>query len=252
MIRRLTLLFLAVVVAACGGDSVTVPDSVQPTVSPNNRIGEVIIFEPTWRQDREDLLNWFLGHQRDRVPSLYGQTWGPAGTPLNTLSMSWEGGPGSGSAYFGKGYTKLAAPSWEHYEWDAAFVYLREDLDPFGNHMGFSRGPWFARRARLGDSGRAVGNILTFYDAQCQPLRTMRWEYEWRFTDRGRRDFGGIVGVQDFIVISYIWGTGREERYTYTWEYGWVGHQYIQDGAVVHDWVLNQLGALVPHGEDCK
>lgn len=239
-------LLLCVALVGCGHNSITGPPP-EPSDDP-----VAVVTEPAWRQDRGDLLNWFLGHQPDgsglRSAKPYVSPAGGVG--LSALSLTWDGSQHSGHARYGKGPQSFL--SWEHYRWDAEAVYLVEDHGRNGDTYGFSRGPWFSRRAKVGAGGRAVGNVLQRYDDRCRQVESAPWQYEWRYTAQGRADFGGVVGVQDYIVISYIWGTGREERYFYTWDWGWVRHQYVQDGAIHHDYTMNLLGPTIDFGEECK
>jgi hypothetical protein len=191
----------------------------------------------TWRDDRGDLLNWFLGHGRESRPLR---------APDHSLALTWKGDERAGDSRYAKWAT-----AHEHHRWDADNVYLVEDRTDNSAYV-FSRGIMFQRRAQPGDHGRANDNLITWYDDDCKPTAGPKpFRHEWRFEGFRTHDFGGVVGVQEAAVVWYAWGTGREERFWYTWQHGWVRWQFIQDGKLTYDVIFNQPGEQVPPGQEC-
>lgn len=197
---------------------------------------------PTWRDDKSDLLNWFLGHNRENTPTS-SRGIGQGG---HSLALEWEGGQHSGDSRYMKW-----ANAQEHHRWDANFIYLVEDTSGTVPYS-FSAGILFPRHAKPGDGGRADSNVITWYDKDCNPTKSYAFRYEWRFVGYFHEDFGGIVGEQDAIVVSYTWATGREERFWYTWSHGWIRWQYIENGKLTYNFTFAQPGMQVPSGRECK
>jgi hypothetical protein len=233
-----SLLVLLALLSCGSNDAVTGPTAVLEAPARVER--------RTWRDDRKDLLNWFLGHRPEGTPALYSDKAG------HVLSLSWDGTSGSGGAY----YAKWPA-AWQLHRWDAVNVYLTEDWSGglHGNRAAYSlsRLVWLPRRANPGDRGRNAGNRITWYDAACAVVAGPEpFESEWMFEGFERHDFGGVVGEADAAVVRYIWGPGREERSFYTWTWGWVRWQYVIDGAVLYDFTFNKPGAAVAPGAECS
>ena len=229
----------------CGGN-VTGPSSVMVEAEPA---------APTWRQDRTDLLNWFLGHHPENlgVQAIPVEK-GPHGfySTIGQLSLHWEGGQHSGEAR----YVKSQFPdSWEHYRWDAGAIYLAEDHQQYGanhNSYQFTRATWCARRAHLGDGGRDADNLVRVYKDPCIFQLQAPAPHEWLFSGQGTQDFGGDVGVQDYITLDFILGS-NVERFWYTWEWGWIRHQAFDRSGMFHDWLSNRIMTQAPiPGEECR
>lgn len=221
------LLSLALLLAGCGRGSLTGSTEAIRVEEPD---------DPAWRQDRSDLLNYFLGHGRE---DKYLRAKG------HNLSLEWQGGQFSGESR----YTKWATAH-EHHRWDAAMVYLVEDETGAGNYS-FSNGIFFSRRAKPGDSGRADSNQITWYNADCSVKKVQSFRFEWRFVGFQRAALGGATAEQDYAIIAYIWGPGREERFWYGWDDGWVRWQYIENGELLNNFTFNLPGEQVPHGTEC-
>jgi hypothetical protein len=212
-----TLLTLAFSCGCRGG--VAGPNPVTPSL------------EPTWREDRSDLLNYFLGHRPEGLQPR---------APNNTaqwLALGWEGNEHAGRSFTMK---TIAPRNGELHRWDDNFVYLVEDGQDGARSYAFSRGMWLPRRGKVGDRIEQRDNTITWYDASCRAEDPRGWPIAVTIDSQGPYDFGGKLGVLDTLWITYWWPTRRidildpAERFAYTWEWGWVAWQGVVNNLPVY------------------
>jgi hypothetical protein len=247
--RPVVSLCLALLLVGCASErAITAPEPVTAAAAA----------EPAWRQDKADLLNYFLGHRPEGVSVWAGPAVGNYAVS-HTLALDWEGGASSGRAW----WVTRPGSNWQTYRWDGAAVYFVADRDIHmvdGNRepmdsYGFSEGIWLPRRVPNGYArGRNVGNRLTWYRPGCEARDAgVPWAYEWEVTGPVSIDHGGDVGVDDTVLVRYIWAPGQIEEFAYSWRWGWVRWAYIADGRepVVHRFVTKASEPAI-HGGGCS
>lgn len=200
----------------CGSDTGIIEPSPMPSPDPM-----------AWRQDRTDLLNYFLGHRPDGM-----QPHSP-GDRGHWLALGWE----SGRSF----YLKVATPrNGELHRWDDNFVYLVEDGQAGLKSYSFSNGRWIPRRGKAGDRIESPNNLITWFDSSCNAQPPRAWPIAITIDSIGPYDFGGALGVQDTLWLTYWWPTKTmdrldpAERFAYTWEWGWVAWQGMVDKLPVY------------------
>jgi len=121
-------------------------------------------------------------------------------------------------------YIKFGNQSiYEHYTWDASYIYLRQDGYP--NPYTFSNGRWLRNGTMCkGDSVANSTNLITNYDSNCNVTQaahsfpiTLQYVDHWPIYP-----LGGTRGNVDVILVDYHYGATEFERFFYARQYGWV------------------------------
>lgn len=196
--------------SCCGGGK-----STAPTPIPIPKL------EPTWRSDRNDALNWMLGHRPK------GSEWMWSPNNVHPLGLEWHGAQGSGEFFWVK---LMDGSNYERFTYDGAFIYWREDHSEISQPQwphGASAYTWSDVRwipRRLPAPGSTISNAdnrVTWFLPGCHAAVTNR--YPIYTTYHGIED--------DKLHVSFrVGGSPFEEHYWYDWEDGWIAWEGWRDG----------------------
>jgi hypothetical protein len=204
------------------------------------------------------MLNYFLGHRPEGVSVWAGPAVGNYAVS-HTLALDWEGGASSGRAW----WVTRPGTNWQTYRWDSSAVYFLEDRDVHmrdgaGQPMvayGFSDAVWLPRHVANGYARlRNTSNLLTWWREGCERRDDGIWfTFEIEVEGPLSIDHGGDIGRDDTITVRYIWQSGEEEEFSYTWRWGWVKWAHLANGVTTH---TNRFTTLARepaiHGGGCS
>lgn len=234
---RILVAISLVVLAACGGGSPTAP-TLPAAPTP--------ISEPSWRQDRSDVLNWMVGHTPE------GQSMWPTDGGGHGMGVVLEGSQGSGSFW----WVKLSPNNYERFSYDASFIYWREDHEsrgmvqqggvPYGTiAYTWTNVRWLPRK--LPAPGTVMNNTenrIQWRDGSCAV--TVDNNYPVYVTFHGMER----IPQGEAIHTSFrVGGSPFSEHQWYTWENGWVRWEYWKDGESSPRYV-SDFTTLVPRPSD--
>lgn len=154
-------------------------------------------------------------------------------------------------------YVKWASDSFEIYNWDDEYIYLKEDHSgsPVPGSYTYSDGRWLKRQMKVGESIIVNDNKIQYYIGEnCTANSSGNFPY--KITLEGvypSMDLGGDLGLQDVMVIKYDYtngsGTDFEKSY-YSSQWGWVKWELYRNNKVIQTSVFNKnstQSVLVPN-----
>jgi len=121
-------------------------------------------------------------------------------------------------------YIKFGDPNnYEHYTWDANYIYLRQDGWP--TPYTLSQVKWLKNGTICkGDILSSSTNQITDYDSSCNITQdahsypvTVQYVDHWPVYN-----LGGTRGNVDVILVDYHYPDNKFERFFYSKQYGWV------------------------------
>lgn len=222
MNRLAALLGLLVVVGCGAGETIFGPTPVSTPVEQF----------PAWRMDRTDAVNWLVGHQPEGTA-----VWGG-----HMMAAVLEGNANSGRIVF----VKIPGVNYEVLEYDAAFIYHREDHGGRWNggatwglaepHAAYSwrnvdgtKTVWMPRRVTPGFYYANEASKYHYGLGDCRIDRVFRSNLYAHVVGVEKVDVGGQVGITEALHTFFEHpkdsrkpGFDTSEHYWYSWEYGWV------------------------------
>lgn len=137
-----------------------------------------------------------------------------------------------------------------HYWYDDSNVYMTEDTT--GPHpYVFSPGVWARRHMKIGEVVNMPSNRMQFLNGVCQVAQDEGFcpYYNTLEAHYPQYDLGGDLGIQDVIVLKYVWGAppaSNIEREYYAKGYGIVKWAWWSNGQLASTVTTNLVANYGP------
>lgn len=156
-------------------------------------------------------------------------------------------------------YTKWSGDSFEEYNWDDTYIYLKEDHSgsPVPESYTFLPGKWLKRKMKIGEVINVSENQMQkFSGSTCAPQNLASFPYKIILEVHNPNYFlGGDLLTQDVIIIKYDYtnGTGTDfERSYYSKTWGLVKWELYRNNTVIHTSTFNNLSTTAPIQPDIQ